>query len=87
MQKQFRSLALACCLVALLAVSAACILAAMAAINFAPDNPYQSVSPRLLARGTSHFLSFSGIIRALSELWPLLALGFLAYAFTRRAVR
>lgn len=70
-----------------LAFSAACIVAATAAINLAPDNPYQSVPPRLLARGAIHFLSFSGIIRALAELWPLLALGFLAYAFTRRAGR
>jgi len=68
-----------------LAVSAACIVAATAAINLAPENPYLSVPPRLLARGTSLFLSFSGIIRALAELWPLLALSFLAYAFTRRS--
>lgn len=68
-----------------LAVSATCIVAATAAINLAPENPYLSVPPRLLAGGTSHFLSFSGIVRALSELWPLLALSFLAYAFTRRA--
>jgi len=67
-----------------LAVSAACIVAATAAINLAPENPYLTVPPRLLARGASHFLSFSGIVRALSELWPLLALSFLAYAFTRR---
>jgi hypothetical protein len=63
-----------------LAVSAACIAAAMVAINLAPDNPYQSVPPRLLARSASHFLSFSGIVRALSELWPLLAISFLVYA-------
>lgn len=67
------------------AVAAACIIAATAAINLAPENPYLSVPPRLLAKGASHFLSFSGIVRALSELWPLLALGFLAYAFTRRS--
>jgi VanZ family protein len=68
-----------------LALSAACILAATAAINLAPENPYLSVPPRLLAGGTSHFLSFSGIIRALSELWPLLALGFLVYASRRQS--
>jgi VanZ family protein len=67
-----------------LAVSAACIAAAMVAINLAPDNPYQSVPPRLLARGASHFLSFSGIVRALSELWPLLAISFLVYALAAR---
>ena len=67
-----------------LAVSAALIAAAMIAINLAPDNPYQSVPPRLLARGASHFLSFSGIVRALSELWPLLAISFLVYALAAR---
>jgi hypothetical protein len=66
------------------ALAAACIAVATAAINLAPDNPYQSVPPRLLARGASHFLSFSGIVRALSELWPLLAIGYLGYAFGSR---
>jgi hypothetical protein len=67
-----------------LAASAVCIVAATAAINLAPDNPYLSLPPRLLARGASHFLSFSGIVRALSELWPLLAIGFLLYALDSR---
>jgi VanZ family protein len=67
-----------------LAVAVACIALAAAAINLAPDNPYQTVPPRLLARGASHFLSFSGIVRALSELWPLLAIGYLGYAFASR---
>lgn len=66
------------------AIAAACIAIATAAINLAPDNPYQSVPPRLLARGSSHFLSFSGIVRALSELWPLLAIGYLGFAFGSR---
>jgi VanZ family protein len=65
-----------------LAVSAACIVAAAVAINIAPDNPYQNIPPRLLARGAWHFLSFSGIVRAISELWPLLATGFLLYALS-----
>src|SRR3970282_570391 len=63
-----------------LLASAVFVVAATAAINLAPDNPYHSVPPRLLARGASHFLSFSGIVRALSELWPLLADRFLVYA-------
>jgi len=42
------------------------------------------VPPRLLVRGASHFLNFSGIVRALSELWPLLAIGFLMYALAAR---
>ncbi len=67
-----------------LAISAASIAAATVAINLAPDNPYQSIPPRLLARGASLFLSFSGIVRAISELWPLLAAGFLLYALSVR---
>jgi len=39
----------------------------------------------LLARGTSHFLSFSSIVRALSELWPLLAIGYLGWVLGARA--
>jgi VanZ family protein len=70
-----------------LSVAAACIVAATVAINLAPDNPYQSVPPRLLARGASHFLNFSGIVRALSELWPLLATGYLLYALGARRHR
>ena len=62
-----------------LALAAVCIAIATVAINLAPENPYLSVPPRLLARGASHFLSFSGIVRALSELWPLLAIGYLTY--------
>ena len=67
-----------------IALSAVYIVAAAAVINFAPDNPYQNVPPRLLARGASHFLSFSGIVRALSELWPVLALVFLICALASR---
>jgi hypothetical protein len=67
-----------------LVISAACVLAATAAINLAPENPYQSIPPRLLAKAASHFLSFSGIVRAISELWPLLATGFLVYALSSR---
>ncbi len=70
-----------------LAAAAACIVVATVAINLAPDNPYHSVPPRLLARGASHFLNFSGIVRALSELWPLLATGYLIYALGARRHR
>ena len=70
-----------------LAISAACIVAAAAAINLAPDNPYHSIPPKLLAKGASHFLNFSGIVRAISELWPLLATGFLLYALSTRPRR
>ena len=68
-----------------LVVAALCIVLATVAINLAPGNPYQNVPPQLIAGGASHFLSFSGIVRALSELWPLLAVGFLAWALSRAA--
>jgi hypothetical protein len=55
----------------------ACIVLALAAINLAPDNPYFSLPPRLAGGRVSHLLSFSEILRALSELWPLLALAYL----------
>ena len=67
-----------------LAGAVTCIVAATAVINLAPVNPYLSVPPQLLVRGASHFLNFSGILRALSELWPLLATGFLIYALGSR---
>lgn len=51
--------------------------AAIFAINVAPDNPYQRVPAQLLA-GPTHFLSFSAIVRALSELWPFLAVAYTA---------
>jgi hypothetical protein len=66
-------------------VAAGCIAAATAAINLAPDNPYHRVPSLLLARGSSHFLSFSSIVRALSELWPLLAIGYLSWILGARA--
>jgi VanZ family protein len=52
--------------------------AAIVVINIAPENPYQTVPPQLLAGGPTHFLSFSGIVRALSELWPFLAVVYIA---------
>ncbi|HKA40110.1 MAG TPA: VanZ family protein [Burkholderiales bacterium] len=67
-----------------LAAAAACIAVATVAINLAPVNPYLSPPPRLLARGASHFLNFSGIARALSELWPLLAVSYLVFALGKR---
>ncbi len=59
------------------AVATLCFCAAITAINLAPENPYQTLPPQLLAGGPSHFLSFSSIIRALSELWPFLTIGYL----------
>jgi len=57
-----------------------CLCAAVAVINLAPDNPYQTIPSQLLMGGPSHFLSFSGIVRALSELWPFLTIPYLTAA-------
>jgi hypothetical protein len=51
--------------------------AAVAVINIAPENPYQTIPPQLLS-GPTHMLSFSAIVRALSELWPFLAMIYTA---------
>lgn len=59
--------------------------AAIAAINVAPDNPYQTLPAQLLS-GPTHFLSFSAIVRALSELWPFLAVAYTAAAAYEDAV-
>lgn len=61
--------------------------AALVIINVAPDNPYQTIPPQLLVRGASHILSFSGMMRALSEIWPLLALCYLLLAAARAGRR
>jgi len=58
-------------------LGALCVVLAVAAINLAPGNPYQTLPRQLLAGGASHFLSFSGMVRTLAELWPLLALTYL----------
>lgn len=50
---------------------------AVAVINFAPDNPYQTAPPKLAGGNLTHLLRFSTIVRALSELWPFLVIGFL----------
>ncbi len=56
------------------------LCAAVAVINFAPDNPYQSAPPKLIPGNATHLLRFSNIVRALSELWPFLVIGFLLAA-------
>jgi len=61
-----------------------CLLLALIAINLAPNNPYFNL-PVQLAWGTfSHALSFWSIMRALSELWPFLAITYLGVAWWRQ---
>ena len=65
-------------------VAVLAFVAAIAAINIAPENPYLSVPPKLLTAGPTHFLSFSNIVRTLSELWPFLAVVYAATVATLR---
>lgn len=58
-------------------LAAPLILVATAVINISPPNPYQTVPPQLLSGTLTHFLSFSGIVQALSAIWPFLALAYL----------
>lgn len=58
-------------------VALLCFAVAIAVINFAPDNPYQTAPPKLIPGSPTHLLRFSNIVRALSELWPFLVIGFL----------
>lgn len=59
---------------------AVAIALAVLAINVAPGNPYQTIPRQFITGAASHFLSFTGIVRALSELWPVLALLYLLAA-------
>ena len=60
-------------------VAAICLAAAITAANIGPDNPYQVVPAHFLA-GPRHFLNFSSIIRAMSELWPFLGVVYAGIA-------
>jgi VanZ family protein len=50
-----------------------CVLAGVVIVNVAPENPYQSVPNFMLSPQPTHLANFSQIVRALSQLWPLLA--------------
>jgi hypothetical protein len=52
------------------AIAIACIVAAVILVNVTPENPYQTVSPLLLAPQPTHLSSFSNIVHLLSQLWP-----------------
>ncbi len=53
------------------------LAAAVILVNMMPENPYRPVPAYLLAGKTGHFLDFTGMIRALSDIWPFLAILFL----------
>ena len=53
-------------------------------VNIIPENPYRPTPPYLLLGRASHILSFTSMTRALSDLWPFLALLFALFSFTGR---
>lgn len=70
-----------------LALAVVFLAAAVAVLNVAPENPYQTVPARLVPGSPTHLLHFSSIARALSELWPLLAGAYLIGLIVRRVFR
>ncbi len=64
---------------ALLALFAAVLL-----VNMVPENPYRPVPSYLLAGRAGHLLNFAGIMRALSDIWPFLAMVFLLFSLPGR---
>ena len=70
-----------------LIVAALCLAAAVAAVNLAPENPYHTIPPKLITPAATQLLRFSNIVRALSELWPFLAVGYLFTAALAREPR
>ena len=64
-----------------------CLTAAVAVLNVAPDNPYQTLPAKLVYGNPSRLLHFSSISRALSELWPFLAGAYLTGLLVRRVFR
>jgi VanZ family protein len=56
-------------------VAALALLAGVALVNLAPDNPYPSAVSDAWSAG--HFFNFSGLTRLASALWPYFALPYL----------
>lgn len=53
------------------------VMATMALVNIAPDNPYLLQAAQVWQQG--HFLNFNGLTRTAASLWPFLAMGFLMW--------
>jgi VanZ family protein len=52
------------------------LVGAVVLVNITPENPYRPAPPYLLLGHISHILGFASMTRALSDLWPFLALLF-----------
>lgn len=60
------------------------LLAAVVLVNMVPENPYRPVPSYLLAGRAGHLLNFAGIMHALSDIWPFLAIVFLLFSLPGR---
>ncbi len=66
------------------AVALLALLAAVILVNVIPDNPYRPAPAYLLSGRISHFLSFSSMIHALSDIWPFLTVLVLLFSLPGR---
>jgi len=60
------------------------LFAAVMLVNMVPENPYRPAPSYLLAGRAGHLLNFAGIMRALSDIWPFLAMLFLLFSLPGR---
>jgi VanZ family protein len=63
------------------------LLAAVVLVNSIPENPYRPIPSHLLTGRVSHVLSFASMTRALSDIWPFLAMLFLLASLPGRHAR
>ena len=55
------------------ALAALGVVAIVVIVNITPDNPYQTLPAFTTSVQTSHLANFGGIVRILSQCWPLAA--------------
>jgi len=59
----------------LVSVAAVCLALGVIVVNLAPENPYLVAALKVWRHG--HYVSFNGMTRLLSAIWPFFALGYL----------
>lgn len=61
----------------LIRASAICFALGLVAVNLAPENPYLIAALKVWRHG--HYVSFNGMTRLLSALWPFVTVGYLIF--------
>jgi VanZ family protein len=61
----------------LIRASAICFALGLVAVNLAPENPYLVAALKVWRHG--HYVSFNGMTRLLSALWPFITVGYLIF--------